>query len=294
MTSLYDKKVPKTLLKMQEWFASIITQPIDDESKINPIAPSGASIVNEATRYIIPSPTMAPDKRIEIYNQQYWWRLLGTMHDSFPLVTRLFGYYEFNQTIATPFLKKYPPDHWSLNHLGSRLPQWAQEEYKEKDRSLILEAIEVEWAFNDSFFSGELNTKDFLKATKEGENSSLLEEKVYLQPHVHLFELKHDLFSFRDKMLQEDVEYWGNNDFPPMKKNKLFHFVLYRKQNGHVVWKEISRNAFRLLNHFKTGCSLIDACQWLEEQDDDLITEATEHLHLWFQEWTMHRWLGTH
>src|SRR4051812_44875922 len=107
----FDAAVPTQLKRMQEWFASIITRPVDEESRINPLSPEGVPMEQEACRYITPSATLLPAQRIQIYNQQYWWRLLSIMHELYPLVTRLFGHRDFNQTIAIPYLVKYPPSH---------------------------------------------------------------------------------------------------------------------------------------------------------------------------------------
>lgn len=106
----FDAKVPFKLKKTQLWFGSIIGRPIDEDSKMNPISPAGQPIEIEACDFIRPSPTLRPAQRIQIYNQQYWWRLLSSMHETFPLVTRLFGYHDFNKIIAIPYLVKFPPE----------------------------------------------------------------------------------------------------------------------------------------------------------------------------------------
>jgi hypothetical protein len=130
----FDSKVPTLLKETQEWFGSIISRAIDGNSQMNPISPTGRPMREEAWDHIRPSPTLQPAQRIQIYNQQYWWRLVNTLQESFPLVTRLFGFHAFNFTIAMPFLLKYPPNDWTLNSLGDRLPRWIEEEYKADDR----------------------------------------------------------------------------------------------------------------------------------------------------------------
>ena len=73
---LKDIEAPASLKNLQAWFGGVISQPIDVDSKISPVAPSGELIEEEAKHYIIPSKTLTPKDRIEIYNRQYWWRLL--------------------------------------------------------------------------------------------------------------------------------------------------------------------------------------------------------------------------
>lgn len=292
----YDHKVPATLKKAQQWFGSIIGRPIDVESRMMPLSPSGQPMEEEAWDYIAPSPTLQPAQRIELYNQQYWWRLLSTLHDTFPLVTRLFGYDDFNQRLGIPYLVKYPPNHWSLAFLGDRFLRWVDEEYHEDDLPLVRDAVHLDWAFGHSFCVRQL--EPILSATlpKEGDPSSLLDRTIYLQDHVHLFDLRYDLFSFRVEFLKQPPEYWLDNEFPPLKKeqDKRFYFVLFRDVRNNIAWKEIPETAFRLLQQFQQGTTVEKACEWLEGQDARLYNEAMQSLHLWFQEWIIYRWLTLH
>ncbi len=284
----YDPHVPEQLKKIQQWFGGVIKQPIDDQSRINPIAPSGTPILKEATKYITPSPTLEPYQRIELYNQQYWWRLLKTLHEIYPLVTRLFGYHDFNQIIGVPYLQKYPPHHWSLNHLGDKLPQWVQEEYTASDQDLIYDAARIDWAYNEGFYAASLPSAD----SEQSDPTELFSQKMSLQPHVYLFKLRYDMFSFREAFLEKEPEYWEENDFPEMDKGE-YHFVLYRNHANRLVWEKIDAGEFHLLERFQSGSSIEQACEWLETEKGELYQQATENLHHWIQRWIINKWLSS-
>jgi Putative DNA-binding domain len=281
----YDDRVPIALKETQEWFASIITRPIDDNSQMNPRSPSGIPMTVEAQKYIIPSPTLTPDKRIQLYNQQYWWRLLSILHDNFPLTTRVFGYYDFNKMIGVPYLEKYPPKHWSLNHLGDLLPKWVREEYHEKDKALIQEAIDTDWAYVNGFFAGEY-------PFEKGNENDILNKTLSLQPHLSLHSITHRLLPFRDVMIEREPEYWKNNKFPHLESSTHYFFVIYRNKQYNLAWSEIDEPQFLLLSQFRRGLSISEACKWLEKQQQSIQSAANRQLHVWFQEWTVHRWLG--
>lgn len=288
----YDTNVPTQLKKTQQWFGSIIGRPVDENSLMNPISPSGHPMDQEAANFISPSPTLRPAQRIQLYNQQYWWRLLNTFHDMFPLLLRLFGYHDFNKTIGIPYLVKYPPRHWSLSLLGDRLVQWIEEDYHAEDKNLILNTAKVDWAFNHSFIAPALKpiTSDDLPAN--GDLSFLLKKKLYLQPHVHLFEMDYDLFQFRVEFLKHPPDYWIENDFPKLEHSQPRYFYLSRTQDNNMTWNEISPGEYHLLRLFQKGTSIEKACNWLEKQDPSLYESAMKNLHLWFQEWTIRRWLS--
>lgn len=277
---------PKQLKHLQEWFGSIIAQPIDSENCICPITPSGNSIKEEASHYIVPSKTLQPDQRIEIYNQQYWWRFFKCLQESFPFLLRLFGYESFNRTIVTPYLVKYPPHHWSLNFLGERLPQWVQEEYHAKDKELVLYAALIDQAYNHSFVVE--------NAPLISDNLMDISEKpLTLQPHVHCFSLPYNLFSFRLEFLKHDTEYWQENDFPKLKKEKC-HIILYRTKQNLMDFEVINEHEFAMINKFKNGISIDALCSYLEElpKDHPLLLEAENNMHLWFQRWVGLQWLS--
>ncbi len=287
----FDTKVPRKLKSIQQWFGSIIGRPLTEEDKVVPVAPSGELIENEAGQFILPSPTLHPAQRIQIYNQQYWWRLLSALQDSFPLVTRLFGYHDFNRSIAIPYLVKFPPHSWSLAVLGDRLPQWVEEDYNADDKELVLNAARLDCAYNESFIAPQYPPILSSNLPKEGDPSSLFEHFLYLQKHVKLFEMRYDLCRFRLEFLKQDVEYWFENDFPPLKKDKKYYTILYRNKNNEITWEDVTETEYRLLGFFQRGGTIDNLCQWVETQQDPFSEEAANRLQDWFRDWIVMRWL---
>lgn len=281
---------PYTLKSTQEWFASIITNRLGENDIIQPYTLSGSLVAEEAGSYITPSPHLRPHQRIQIYNQQYWWRLLNTLHANFPLVTRLFGYLAFNEKIGIPYLLQFPPNHWSLNVLGERLPKWILEYYKEPDQSLIYHAASLDWAFAASFVAPQHPVLDLVHLTQE-KPEDILSLSFYLQPHISLFTWEYDLFTFRGCFLKEDVDYWIEHRFPDLPKGKNFYFILYRNAKNYLTWREISQSEFMLLERFKIGTTIKDACEYIETQEAAIYEQVATHLQQWLQEWTQAGWL---
>ena len=235
--------LPQSLKEIQIWFAGVITQPLDENNRIHLISPSGNQIEKEAEKYIVPLPQLKSHERIQIYNQQYWWRLLDSLHDAFPTVTRLFGYQEFNTKIAIPYLVTYPSNHWNLNFLGNRLPQWIEEYYKENDKNLILNAARIDWAFTECFLTPHHPpAKDVDK---------IMEGRITLQPHIFLWENEFDLIQLREDFNMQEPEYWLVNDFPELKKGPTPFFVLYRTLQNDLNYKSISEAEYLLLKEIR-------------------------------------------
>lgn len=195
---MYDDQVPFNLLNLQKWFASRITEPLVDEKM---------QLQDGVDEHIKPSQKLTANERLQIYHQQYWWRLLTTLQKNYPLLTRLFGYSDFNEEIALPYLCQNRPRHFSITELGHNLPNWLQIAYKKEDQKLVYHAALLDLAYQ------QLAT-------------SALSEK-------HL-ELPFDLISFRNKMLEKDVVYWQENDFPKLTKG-FYRFKLLRNEQNQIV-----------------------------------------------------------
>jgi hypothetical protein len=286
----FDAAAPTKLKKTQKWFASIITRQIDEDSRMSPISPSGELMEEEAWNYIKPSPTLRPAQRIEIYNQQYWWRLLGVLHDTFPLLTRLFGYHDFNQTIGFPYLLKYPPDSWSLSQLGEKISLWVTENYERSDKQLIYDAARVDWSYNRCFLASELAPLNMAQLPEGTDLSNVLEMTLYLRPSNALFALDYNFFDFRFEFLKQEPEYWVENDFPPLVKIPQWA-ILHRTNQKDLLWDEISETEFHLLSLFQNGHSIVQACAWLENQEGDHFKTASDNIHVWLQKWVVKQWL---
>lgn len=286
----FDLAVPENLKDVQKWFASIITRPIDEYNQMDPTSPTGRPMAQEASDYINPSPTLQPAQRIELYNQQYWWRLLALMQETYPLVTRLFGYHDFNQKISIPYLVKYPPNHWSLNLLGDRLSKWVEEEYTADDKPLISHCVKFDWAFNHSFVAPQNEGIDVDQLPVPGDLSSILDRTLYMQPHVFLFDFPYDLVHFREEFLKQPPEYWVEHDFPKLVRqadSEPFYFLFFRNRHNNLQIEKIDQSEYLLLKHFEKGISIDDLCQWLEEQppESKVVIESSQHLHVWIQRW---------
>jgi hypothetical protein len=278
---------PQKLSEIQKWFASIIMMPIDQCSRMNLVAPNGVRMDEEALKYISPGLYLPAEKRIELYNQQYWWRLLSILHEAFPLVVRLFGYEAFNQCIAMPYLVKYPSRHWSLDCLGKRLPQWIQEDYHTEDATLVYHSAIIDWAYQECFFADA--QPPF--ALQGDDVSQELLRPLQLQPYLQLIQIPFHLLSFRDAFLKEEPEHWLKHDFPPLEKGKNYSFLIYRNLHYNIEWKELSEGEWFFLGLIQKGASLQQACDELEEQGGAIYEEAAENLALWIRDWTTTGWL---
>lgn len=269
---LFDSCVPKNLLEVQKWFGSVITHPL--------VANEMDVLVGaKSATYIRPSPTLEPQARIQIYNQQYWWRLINIMQESYPCLVRLFGYEDFDQSIVVPYLQKYQPHHWSLNTLGDLLLKWIAEEYEREDKQLVYDAALLDFSNHILFFK-----ESFPPIS--GNDGDLTVKQLFLQPHVAFLQFPYKMVEFRNQLLKEDPPYWLEHPFPELKKEPQF-ILLFRNLKGRQVCKSLSEAEWSILSLFQKGSTIDEACEWIEQQSEAFRQEAEQNLQSWFGNWTI-------
>jgi hypothetical protein len=257
---MHDFPIPKELVEIQTWFANIITAPIQNTDEANlPIY--SASLIDAIGKRIASSPHLRSEERLGIYNQQYWWRLLTVMQELYPSLVRLFDYRDFNHLITEPYLLHCPPNEWFLSRIGSGLPEWLTNHYREKDASLVIELARIDLAYETLIFT------ELMPKIQSDALQSCEKKRLYLQPYVMLFEYKADLFTFRTQLLERSTDHWQTHDFPNIRKaDNMTYFVLFRNDEQNF-YEEISESRFRLLSRFQQGAKLIDLISLLTNCD---------------------------
>lgn len=276
----FDPKVPLELKRMQSWFGQVISSPLGPNLNIAKYGPNQCQMSKEAARFVVQSKTLKPEQRVEIYNQQYWYRLINTLQDFYPFLVRLFSFNGFNETLAIPYLRKHPPCHWSLNELGNKLPDWIKTHYKQEDRRFVFDSAQLDLAFLKIFFCRKT-------AFPEDKTEEFLEKPLKLQPHVSLHSHPYHLFEFRQALMEQSPDYWIDNPFPELPKGE-FHCCLFRNHFSQITWKELSQAEFLLLKEIEKGATIDNLCDFLESQEKAIQTEAENSLEAWFKHWTLH------
>lgn len=280
--SSFDPKVPLNLCFLQEWFGSILTQPIEEKSQLPIISCNGKNIKKEANRYLSSSKKLTAEKRLEIYYKQYWWRLLTTLQDTFPTLCRLFSYGECNSTLFIPYLGDFPSSHWNLNFLGKHFYLWLKKHYKAKDKQVVLAATKIDWAFWYTFFIEKKPPLLF----QENMIPKLINTPLTFQFDFQLFHYSFDFFSFRKSFLKNSEEYWIDHPFPTLlQEKKMYFFSFFRTFEGEICWEEIEEAEWQFLKNMQKGNSIVSICNKLEKQKGIFYEQTRGNLTNWIQKW---------
>src|ERR1700721_2353191 len=139
-------KPAKSLYQLQSLMAAAIMRPLDDNG-MQKIWLDGSDTNQYAAQFIKPNQKLNSFERLEIYNQQYWYRLLESLQDDFPGLNAILGHKRFEKLI-TAYLTIYPSRLYSLNPLGKNLPSFikAEPQLTAPDLDLAYDMASFEWA----------------------------------------------------------------------------------------------------------------------------------------------------
>ena len=109
-----------SLAALQRTMARAVMQPLTASERMQQTAPDGKSMRAYASRFIKPNDRLTSFERLEIYNRQYWFRLLSSMIEDFPGLRAVLGDKRF-EAMSKAYLVDCPSRSFTLRNLGARL-----------------------------------------------------------------------------------------------------------------------------------------------------------------------------
>src|SRR5271163_601925 len=139
--------VGNDLRAIQRAFATGITRPLTKSYHMQPKWKDGSSTRQAVAAFIKPNDRLTSFDRLEIYNKQYWFRLLDCLYDDFPGLRALIGEKRFHQ-MSIAYLTKYPSNCYTLRDLGERLEKFLAREprWVKPHGVLARDIVRLEWA----------------------------------------------------------------------------------------------------------------------------------------------------
>jgi len=131
------------LLELQRRMGADIMRPLTASENIAPTT---------RAEYIKPNDRLSSIERLEIYNRQYWFRILDSLYEDFPGLLAILGQRSFHR-LAIAYLTDCPSRSFTLRNLGSRLQEWLAKhrEYAGRSPDVALEMVRLEWAHIEAF-----------------------------------------------------------------------------------------------------------------------------------------------
>ncbi|HLJ87815.1 MAG TPA: DNA-binding domain-containing protein [Candidatus Angelobacter sp.] len=284
---------------LQREVFSVIRQPLTASEDMNPTLPDGTPTQAVADKIIKPNDRLTSFERLEIYNRQYWYRILSSLADDFPGLRAILGDRQFEK-LSVAYLAECPSESFTMRNLGSKLESWLLEhlEFVTGVERIAMDMVRLEWADIAAFDDPEL------PVLKPEDLSTLGDDPVFhIQPHLRLLDLSFPvddlLLSVRKK--EQDKEVASNavmershrsrirrSSLPKPKKTRL---AVYRR-NESIYFKVLEPEAFALVRALQQGKTLSEAIEASVNWTNRSVEHITKQLHGWFANWASLGWFG--
>jgi hypothetical protein len=289
------------LRQMQRVMTSALFRPLTSQWGMQKRWIDGGPMKALASEFIKPNDRLSSFERLEIYNRQYWFRVLDCLYDDYPGLRAIVGERRFMK-LATAYLTKYTSDSYTLRDLGNRLDQFLQEEphWSTPREELALDMVRFEWA-QVVAFDGPANppvTPDDILDTP----ASKL--RLSLQPYLSLLELHFavDDFLIAVKKGESDVlrgEASNAMDGAPKAasrrkrvrypKREKVYLAVHRHDNM-LYYKRLDPEAFAILTSLARGVTVEDACVEAVTASKRTNVDWSAQIKEWFDGWSALGW----
>jgi hypothetical protein len=288
------------LLEMQRAMAGALFRPLTDDWKMQSQSDDGRPMEAFAAEFIKPNDRLSSFDRLEIYNRQYWFRILDCLYDDYPGLLAVVGDEKFLK-LATAYLSKYQSDSYTLRNLGDRLEKFIREEphWTEPNQALAIDMVRFEWAQVVAFDgpSKPVVTPDDLM---DGSPESL---RLGLQPYLSILKLDYPVDDFLIAVKKDADSLRGEasnaiNSAPTTKhessqialpKSDVTYLAVHRFDNM-LYFKRLEPEGYAILEALVAGSLLPDACVKALEQSARTDVDWQVLIKEWFDNWAALGW----
>jgi hypothetical protein len=252
---------------IQRAMAAAVMQPLTAHETMREQTADGRPMAEVAASFIAPNSRLDAFERLEIYNRQYWFRVLGALAEDFPALRAVIGSKRFD-ALSGAYLAEHPSRSFTLRNLGSQLPKWlaANPEFAGRRHALAVDVASIEWAFVEAFDSAERTPLSLAEiAALDGAS------RLALQPHLRLMALHYvadDLvlgLHQREKRLTSEagLEHEEEGEAPvklPRLRRRATWLAAHRVDLS-VYYRRLAREEFRTLSALRQGKPLGEALE---------------------------------
>jgi len=287
------------LLTLQRQVARSVMAPLTPSYRMRRVSLGGEKMSAVAKRIIKPNDRLTSFERLEIYNRQYWFRVLDAFSDDFPGLRAVLGDRRFD-ALAKHYLIECPSRSFTMRDLGSRLESWLRKHprYAPGCLQLALDMVRLEWAEIETFDSA--SEPPITTAALAGADPASL--RLRLQPYIRLLDLRYPVDDLLLAVKHDAPADVASNAMQERQKRKKVsavarlkpapvYLAIHRLDNT-VYFRRLEREEFSLLTALHRGRTLESAVLAAFRSSKISPPERAPNVSAWFQNWASLRWFA--
>ena len=253
------------LLELQRRMAEDVRRPLTADFDMQQTTEEGTALEELTDTYIKPNDRLSSFERLEIYNRQYWFRVIGAVSEDYPALNALLGEKRFDALVLA-YLRENPSTSWTLRDVGKKLPAWLSEhpDFTGRRHQLALDVAALEWAYVDAFDGLRRPPLTADDLTHIGPDT-----RLSLQPHIQLLQLHYPVdelvLTVRRNTPETEIVSSASTQrkeverfsLPTMKREAVYLAV--HRYDDVVYYRRIEREASIILTTLRDGGTLAEA-----------------------------------
>jgi len=288
----------KKLRNIQRAFATGVMRPLTAGERMQPKWTDGKSTRKAVAAFIKPNDRLSSFDRLEIYNRQYWFRLIDCFYEDFPGLRTLVGEKRF-RVLALAYLTKYPSNSYTLRDLGNRLEKFLAREprWTAPHGALARDIVRLEWAHIVAFDGEEKPPLEMDALLDSGDPAKL---RLALQPCITFLACAYPVDDYilavrrreeprgeASNAINEKVKRKAAKKLSRPRAEKIWLAV--HRSNNSVYYKRLEPEAYLICSALQKGVPLQTACERaFRRKKMDPAFGTT--LQTWFAQWASFGW----
>lgn len=227
----------------------------------------------EIERVILPSHTLQPAERLELYRDMYTVRMIEALEADYPAVAAFLGHHNFGHLVHD-YTQRHPSSSYTLNRLGDAFPDFIANETKIDRRQFLADLARLELAMTDVFDEAEsplLDANALSGVAPERLASARLKTIAALRLIATAYPVNKIFDAFREEQ-------------PLVAPRKRASWLAVHRRDYSVYRMPLTRGAYAMLLALQQGSAIGEAI--------DAAVAATgsvpqrDELFGWFRDWT--------
>jgi hypothetical protein len=285
------------LLSLQRRMARAVMTPLTPAEGMQRVGANGRPMRAVAAEFIKPNDRLTSFERLEIYNRQYWFRILASFAEDFPGLRAVLGDRRFDAA-AKAYLTDCPSRSFTLRNLGSRLESWLKRHpaHAGSRQALAIDMVRLEWADIEAFDA------KAEPAFKPQDLAAFDASKVHLrlQPYIQLLDLRYPVDDLLLAVRRDEDTEFSSNAFNERRKRKRVLavaklkasaiFLAVHRLDESVYFRRLEREEFLLLSNLRDGKSLDHAIDSGLRRSTIELADRPSVVERWFHAWAALGW----
>jgi hypothetical protein len=286
-----------TLAQIQREMARAVMMPLTPDEDMRRESLEGRSMEQVAASFIAPNSKLSPFERLEIYNRQYWFRVLGALAEDFPALRSVIGVRAF-EAMSVAYLSEHPSRSFSLRNLGSHLAEWLGKNphFAGRRARLAGDVARMEWAFVEAFDNPERDPLTLEQiSTLDGDS------RLSLQPHLQLIALdfpiddlvlnlhKNEKRQTSEAGVQHEEEDQAPRRLPALRRKPTW--LAAHRVDLSVYYLRLKREEFETLFAIRQGLHLAQAIEIGITSSRVPSAKRPQLVRQWFTNWSELGWI---